>query len=200
MTCPPGFTEAEVLAAIEQAAKRWAASFVFGPHELEDVKQLARLECLAKMARFDPGLDESGQPTRSLLSFLSAVVHNHLSNVKRNELWRNECPCSLCPQGRHEEHEDGKPCKAFRTWRANNGRKASLTCPGALDSAPESKLASDGRVGEDAALREALAAIDERLDVSLRADYLRMRAGEKLPKDRREAVEQAVREIISWPA
>jgi hypothetical protein len=61
----------------------------------------------------------------------------------------------------------------------------------------QSSTRQESSVVADVAARELLALIDTELEVDLRATYLQMREGKAVPSHRREAVEEAVREIVA---
>lgn len=54
-------------------------------------------------------------------------------------------------------------------------------------------------IESDAATKELFDLLDWHIPLDLRADFLRMRAGEPVPKVRRERVLQAAREILESP-
>lgn len=199
MVVPPGHTEEFVLAEIERCVVMLAPDFVFGYYDLEDVKQEARYEALKVLPRYDPALDEDGNPTRPLANFLYRGIRNRLLNLVRNKYHRNDPPCRLCHDGRQADHPDGEVCLKYKAWRKRNAAKANLTKPQGIDSVVSEKevaLRADGLAAEEAVAQEVLLAIDEKLPLELRADYLRMRAGERLPKDRRRKVEVAILAIL----
>ncbi|HEY1191451.1 MAG TPA: hypothetical protein VGE74_27700 [Gemmata sp.] len=63
----------------------------------------------------------------------------------------------------------------------------------------ESRMWTDSNVPDSAADKELLDLVDAHVPLDLRADYLRMRAGEPVPKPRRERVLQAARDILGDP-
>jgi hypothetical protein len=108
----------------------------------------------------------------------------------------------LCHQGRESEHADRKVCRKYLAWKKRNATKANLTRPLSLDGIAddrESGLKADDRAAELASFDELRSRIDRELDPTLRSDYLRMLAGERLPTSRRKKVEAAVR-VIACPS
>jgi hypothetical protein len=62
---------------------------------------------------------------------------------------------------------------------------------------PETRtIGSEDDVAEDAARNELLSRVDRDIPIDLRADWLRIRAGVRIAKKRRLAVERAVKEIL----
>lgn len=185
MELPEGKTEREVLEAIERAVGALSPSFVFGAYGLDDIKQQARLFALEALPRYDP--------QRPLFNFLCKHVRNRLINLKRDKHRRNDPPCLPCHHG--SPCEGRAYCKKYEAWLHRNNAKANLSRPVGLDSVSEER-GRESTVHQDAELSEMLRLIDEKLPVSLRADYLRMREGVSVSRARRDAVTEAVRGII----
>lgn len=100
---PNGITEKEVLSVIEEIVKRVASKFRFGYHDIEDMKQEARLIAWEGLPRWDG--------KRSLKNFLWAHVHNRLFNFKRDKFQRIDKPCLKCPI--NEFNKKTKKCQKF---------------------------------------------------------------------------------------
>jgi DNA-directed RNA polymerase specialized sigma24 family protein len=189
---PAGVSEADFLDATQRAVDMLAHSFVFGYYDKEDIAQHAFMEAVKVMAT------DAYDTSRPLANFLYVHLRNRLLNLLRKQYRRSDPPCNLCHHGRQAEHPDGEVCKKYKAWRKRNATKANLAQPVPIDSVPDEQVrAADDPHGAE--LGETLAAIDARLDPALRADYLRMRAGQwaDVPKPRRERVEAAVREILN---
>ena len=86
---PNGMTEKQVIQIINNIANRLAGKFKFGYHDLEDMKQQARLFAWEGMENYD-GI-------RPLENFLWTHVRNRLYNFKRNNFGRPDKPCDSCP-------------------------------------------------------------------------------------------------------
>jgi DNA-directed RNA polymerase specialized sigma24 family protein len=197
--CPEGLTEAEVVEAIGQAVDSIAHSFVFGYFDIGDIRQQGAVYALEALPRYDPRPGPDGRPTRPLANFLYRHVRNRLLNLRRDKYRRTDPPCALCHQGRQAEHPGGEVCAAYRKWKKRNNTKANLARPGGFEGVKDEKESSmrvPDRTAQTAEVNEALARIDESLPPALRADYLRMRAKEPVPKNRREKVVAAVRDIL----
>jgi hypothetical protein len=194
MKIPPGYTEAQVLEALEHVVVRLAPKYVFGPHSLEDIKQEARmfaLQALEKEGGFNP---ERG----SLVQFFWTVCSSRLSNMKRDQMRRTDSPCRRCFSG-HFCGEDGRPCPKFAAWRKRGEGKIKLMNASALhdvDEEKESRTRTESAVEAEAETRELLRLIDQKLPAHLRSDWLRMRSGVRLRTEKREAVERAVWAIL----
>lgn len=186
MFIPKGSSEAEVLATIEAAVRVLAPQFKIPGFGIDDVLQEGRIFAMEALPRFDS--------TRPLANFLFTHVRLRLINLVRNQVRRSDSPCSSCRD--KLPHEWTNRCKTHEAWVKRNNRKAALMTTTSFAN----EEATDGTTGdittEAAETRELLARIDEGLDLELRATYLRMKAGENVPKGMRQRVEIAVREII----
>ena len=89
MTIPSNMTEEQVIQTIDNIANRLASKFKFGYHEIEDMKQQARLFAWEGLKNYD-GI-------RPLENFLWTHVRNRLYNFKRNNFGRPDKPCDTCP-------------------------------------------------------------------------------------------------------
>lgn len=199
MLIPDGCTAESIQADIERCVDMLSHRFVFGYYERDDISQMVRMFAIEALPRYEPRVGPDGVPTRPLVKFLYRHTRNRLLNHYRDKCQRNDPPCALCHQGRHEEHPDGEVCVNYRKWRKRNKTKAHLLTPSRVDTVAdehESSLRLSDHAAQDASLNEMLSAIDEQLDLELRPDYLRMRAGEHVPKDRRLKVEAAILKIV----
>lgn len=187
MYLPPGFTEAEVTAALMEAADAVGGLYTFGYHELEDAKQEAMCNAIENaLPKFDA--------TRgTLVAFLATHMRHRLSNYKRKHYWRNEPPCRGCADGR--THDDGRHCDAHLAWIRLNTSKANLVHPLDIENLEDEPTLPDAATAS-AIDEETQSLIDTFLPAALRADYLRLKAGVKIPKDRRQAVLDAVLEAL----
>ena len=172
MKIPKGMTEHEVLEIINKICDRYAYKFKFGYFEPEDIRQEAFIIALDALDRYEEG--------RPLENFLAVHVKNRLNNFKRDKYYRQN------------KNNDGKQ------ERLNNSKKflmEPLDISNIRDEAEKNMRLSDSFIDE-IANQELLEIIDEHLDTSLRADYLRVRHGAYVPKPRREQISSEVRKIL----
>ena len=172
MKIPKGMTQNEVLEIINKICDRYAYKFKFGYFEPEDIRQEAFIIALDALDRYEEG--------RPLENFLAVHVKNRLNNFKRDKYYRQN------------KNNDGKQ------ERLNNSKKflmEPLDISNIRDEAEKNMRLSDGFIDE-IANQELLEIIDEHLDTSLRADYLRVRHGAYVPKPRREQISSEVRKIL----
>lgn len=81
MNLPPNLTESQVLEAIEKVVGQLAPSFLFGLHNLDDIKQTARLYAIQAVSHWDG--------VQQLERFLYRHVRNRLIAIKHEYITRN---------------------------------------------------------------------------------------------------------------
>lgn len=195
MTIPEGFTEAEVLDAINRAINSLASNFSFGYYDEDDMKQEGFIFACEALPRFDPN-NERGC---GLENFLRIHIRNRFLNLRRDKLHRNSPPCLNCPfRNEHgcAEFEDKSECPKWSGWNSRNQAKRSL-----VESCDATRVtyvtqSEDNDVCSRLSRTELLQRVSEQIPLALRADYRRLIEGARLSKPRREAVVEAVRSII----
>lgn len=190
MKVPPGYTEAQVLEAIETAVSILAPSFVFGHYEIEDIKQYGYQVAIEKLAegKFDC--------QRPLPNFLYTCIRNKFINLKRDEYRRTDPPCTACHSGQPCEKADGNSCcRKYYLWHTRNKNKSGIANPIGLEQTFDDRPSSS-TAEEDVQISEMLERIDLELPIELRATYLQMRANVHVPKAKRLQVEKAISEIF----
>jgi hypothetical protein len=197
MYLPDGFTEEEVLAAINKVVNTLAPLFKFGYYGLDDIRQEGSLEAIKALSKFSPTY--TNRPislTSKLEAFLFSHVRNRLINLRRDKLGRNSPPCCGCPAHKNSvcrafSKDEISDCPKIIKWRARNEVKKNLV------ENYESIDASDNLSSSDSVLRsEFIAIIDKHLHVSLRGDYRRLIEGNKLSKRRKQKLMDAIKEIL----
>lgn len=193
MKLPPGVTEDAFLEAVNSVADLLAHHFKFGIYDADDIRQQAALfgiEAMGEGTKYDP--------KRPLPNFIFSHVRNRLLNLKRNKLRRSDPPCRECHEALPGQttHPDRQYCKRYSSWLKLNLAKSSLMCPMELSAVTNDRESCESEVVETVETDEILRKIDRELPVELRSDYLRMRAGESVPKATRSHIEQVVLRII----
>jgi len=203
MKCPKGYTEEEVLEALNGAVNSLASSFRFGYHDLEDMKQeglVFGLEVLEK-EKFDPN-HSSGS---GLKNFLRYHIRNQYINMKRDKFSRPNSPCSGCPfKCPKNQTESGCAeftakceCPKYAGWEKRNAAKRNLMESCSVDSIrSQTEVATSSKPLEKMERDELVQLVDRHLPVGLRSDYRRMVEGVHLPKRRRVRVDDAIRQIL----
>jgi len=166
-------TEKEVTETITKVANRYAYKFQFGFYTPDDIRQEAFIIAMEALDRYDE--------SRPLENFLAVHVKNRLNNFKRDKYYR-------------QQKED----QANKNKYDNNTKKflmEPLDINSIRDEHENNMRLDDDFIGglED---QELLDMVDEHLDVSLRADYLRILNGVYVPKPRREQIYNEIHRIL----
>jgi DNA-directed RNA polymerase specialized sigma24 family protein len=193
MYLPPNVTETEFLRATEKVTRMLCNSFKFGYYDINDIKQQAAVFAIEGMHAYDP--------SRPLDNFLYTHIRNRLINFRRDKYRRNDPPCLDCHNSLPGEtlHADKHYCERYQNWLDRNAAKQNILNPLDLQNISDDRepnTRSESTVLDQLETDEILQMIDLKLDVELRSVYLQMRAGENVPKSKREAVERAIVEIV----
>ena len=175
--------------AMDKAIALLAQTFVFGYFDSDDIRQEAYIFGLEALPRYDP--------SRPLENFLYSHIKNRLINFKRDKYHRTDPPCKICAE--HGKHPDGSVCTKYAAWKKRNSSKQNLMRPldiQNLSDENERAVRHCPNIIDETTLTEARNLIDEHLSIELRSIYLRIRAGESVPKAKRVKLENALKEII----
>lgn len=194
MKLPRGKTEKEVLDIIENIANRLIRKFQFGYYGLEDMKQEAYLEAFKKLDKYDN--------VRPLENFLFRVIHNALYNLKRNKFARPDLPCHTCPlqnlklESGCEEYVDKMECDLYNNWFVRNQTKKNLASTVSIDYVLTDK--EDYLKSYDVNLEtmEMIELIEENLPTEFREDWLRLRQGLRLTKNKKDKLLNEIFSIL----
>jgi hypothetical protein len=196
----PHMSDSEVAEAIYRVVNLLSSKFRFGYHSVEDMKQQGALFACEALAK--GGYD----PQRPLENFLYTHVRNRFINYKRDNYLRNEPPCLSCifydPDRKKSDNQcaafaDKMECKKYADWYNRNSAKRSLMKPMDIDQCYDTTPArSHAEQEEGEAINHLEGLIDRCLAVDLRADYLRLKEGQVVPKLRKEKVRSAIKEIL----
>ena len=189
MNYPHDLTEEQVMTAMNKAVALLSQTFSFGYFDSDDIRQEAYIFGLEALSRYDP--------SRPLENFLYSHIKNRLINFKRDKYHRTDPPCKICAE--HGKHPDGSVCTKYTAWKKRNSSKQNLMRPldiQNLSDENEKSVRQSHNIIDEATLTEARNLIDEHLSVELRSVYLRIRAGESVPKAKRVKLENALRDLI----
>ena len=179
---------------INNIANRLASKFKFGYHELEDMRQQARLFAWEGLENYD-GI-------RPLENFLWTHVRNRLYNFKRNNFGRPDKPCDACPIfDRHFTNSMGYGCKAYDNheecdlytgWLTRNTSKKNIMNTAQLDQDIKAKDHMEDIMDK----KYIYNLIDKEIPVQHREDWIRLTNNLKLPKIRKQAIVEIVLTIL----
>lgn len=119
---PEGMAEEDVLATIECVVRQLAPSFAFGHYDIEDIKQVGRLEAITLLGK---GKYNTSRPLRA---YIYTHVRRRLLNLRREIMRTDDVSCRACYRVWLTGNQDGcgqnsKDCARFRKWARNQDKK-----------------------------------------------------------------------------
>ena len=191
---PQGMTEQQVIQIINNIANRLAGKFKFGYHDIEDMKQQARLFAWEGLENYDG--------VRPLENFLWTHVRNRLYNFKRNNFGRPDKPCDSCPffdksffnsKGYGcKAYDDHEECDLYAGWLSRNTAKRNIMNTAQIDL----EVKGSDNMTDLIDQKNIFNLIDKSIPVKYREDWLRFTNNLKLPKVRKELITELVFLII----
>jgi DNA-directed RNA polymerase specialized sigma24 family protein len=192
-------TQQEVIELIDSITNSLSLKFRFGFLTQEDIKQECFILAIDGLERYDDKLP--------LENFLRVHIKNRLCNLKRKFQRRDiKCECNIC-KVESSTHKDRISCLKYKQWYERNLAKKNLMLPMDID------LVSDlGRThvpDHDKCMRvesqteaiveqkEIFDKIDGLLPVDMRADYIKMKNGIKIPKNRYDTIVETIKEKLN---
>lgn len=196
MYIPPGYTEQEVIDIIENIVNRLAYKFVFGYHDIEDIKSRGRELAIKVLSK------KSFDGKRPLENFLYIHVKNRLGNDKRDKFERKTPPCARCPffdktyPNECAAFSDKVECDKWARFIKTNTAKKGLMKPTSVDEiAEESFYSCTIDVLENMSNAEILELIDREISIDVRPLLIKCRNGIKLNKSDYKKLLEEIKEI-----
>jgi DNA-directed RNA polymerase specialized sigma24 family protein len=198
MFVPEGYTEDEVMAAIEKSLNSLVSNFSFGYYDKDDMYQEGFIFAHEALPKYDPDNTQGC----SLASFLRMAIRSRFLSLRRDKFHRNTPPCSTCVFKADDadkgckEFDDKYECPKWSGWNARNQAKRSL-----VESCDVEKITNNTPIDSDdvctsLSRAELVRHISSKIPLALRADYRRLLDGAKLNKGRTDKVLAAVRDIV----
>jgi len=197
MHIPEGMNETQVLRTIDKAIKNLAQNFKFGYFETEDMMQEGRIFALEALPKFDPSRN------CSLEQFIRVIVRNKFISLRRDRMERLEPPCETCSHSSDDicylyDHKSN--CERWNGWVERNTAKRILTetydnddmCTSPANYPMDFLDITDSMISQ-----EIIKLMDEKIPLSMKADYRRYLENVKIPKHRRIKVEEEIRRIVN---
>lgn len=182
------------MAIINKVAKRWAARFRFGYHEIKDMEQEARVIAWE-------GITKHWDGVRPLENFLWVHVHNRLFNFKRDNFFRPNGHCEKCEFYNKKclKYDQIEECESYQQWWAKNTAKLNLIYPiefSCVDDYGESGM-RDSVWTEDQVFNNELEVILNRhIPLEHRHNYLRLRYGYRVSSQYRIPLVEIIQSIV----
>jgi len=187
-------TEEQVLQIINNITNRLAGKFKFGYHEIEDMKQQAKMFAWEGLKNYDG--------VRPLENFLWTHVRNRLYNFKRNNFGRPDKPCDTCPffdptfSNRRgygcREYDDHEECDLYAGWTRRNMTKKNIMNTTSLDM----DVNTTRSIEESTDMKDIFQLVDGLIPVPYREDWIRFVNNLRLPKPRREEIRELILQIL----
>jgi DNA-directed RNA polymerase specialized sigma24 family protein len=192
-------SQEEVLQVIDKVSGRLARKFQFGYHTYEDIKQQAFIFAWQGLESYDG--------VRPLENFLSIHCHNRLCNYKRKLFERLDSPCLKCPLGAYAPKLENKctrfenrmNCELYLKWFDRNTTKKNIVNCADLDNiddVQEPRMAVNHNYIDNIEYTKLVDTIDEKLPMNLRESYLKLKAGVKIGRRDKEAIQDAIAKIL----
>ena len=162
-----------MIETINKVVNRYAHKFKFVLYEADDLRQEAFIIAMEALDRYDEN--------RPLENFLAVHVKNRLSNFKRDKFFRKN------PDVQNGNSEKRNNVKKFLM--------EPLNIELIRDEHEDNMKQMDSFI-DHVDTAEIFNLIDEYLDISFRADYLRIMHGVYVPKPRREQIYQEICKIF----
>lgn len=193
-------SEETTLATIEKVARILSPKFRFGPHEIEDMRQYARLFAIEGIDKYDASLG-------SLETFLWTHVHNRLCNFKRDNFERLDKPCLHCPfeayvpaQDTCTKFENKLDCKLYSRWYNRNYTKRNIVNPIDLDEVHdelERNMRTETNIEDMIDYKHIVETLDQHIPMVLRALWIKLKNGISLNKTDREKLIPVIHKILA---
>lgn len=182
-------SEEEFLHNVKRVIKQLGNSYKFGIYTYQDISQEIHVKCWEILPKWNKQLP--------LFNFLLTAVKHHLINLKRNEFYRSECPCKLCSNkdDGHTEHEDGRYCKKFLSWKSTNLRKANIAFPPSIPDDYDGYSHEDN-ISNILSNEELQDIIDIKMPVKTRGVYLRMKSGQSVSNVDKQKVLKFLKKLL----
>jgi len=190
----------EVLDIIDEVVNNLAPSFKFGYYDIDDIKQEGRILAFEALEKYDK--------SRPLKNFLYVHLRNRLGNLIRDKLFRREPPCQKCEfydkkmkttKNQCLAFEDKMDCDKWKLYTIRNQSKENIVKPIDIDAVSDSErnIYSQPDMDWEIEKRDALDKLDLEIPLDLRADYLKMRAGITISKNKREKLMIIMKSILN---
>ena len=189
-------SEVEFLKVVDIIAKKLSYKFKFGYHNIEDMKQQITIFAIEGLKHYDH--------QRPLENFLWTHVRNRLYNFKRDNYQRPDKPCLTCPffdkdfncsVNQCEKYTDKSECELYVAWSNRNESKKNIMQPHQIED--ESLLGSYNRNFVDSISdKELIVFLDQNIESEYREDYLRLKHGDKVTKNKLQKLQNHVLQLI----
>ena len=187
----------DTMIVINNIANRLANRFRFGYHDLNDMRQQARLFALEGLEKYDG--------VRPLENFLWTHVRNRLFNFKRDKYARPTKPCLDCVHMTDNDvdcvkYNNLQECQVYSKWIKRNLQKKNLMnfidLNGVKDE-HEKTMSFSYNLDNIIEHKEILKIINDELPIALRPIFKKLQFGIKLNKSQKNKIQDVLKEILN---
>lgn len=191
---PNNVSNEKFLEVLDNISKRLGHKFRFGYHDFEDMKQQAAIFALEGLERYDN--------TKPLENFLWTHVRNRLFNYKRNNYQRPDKPCNTCPffdktykcsNNQCSKFTNKTDCDLYAAWASRNEAKKNIMQPTYIEQDPLNKKSD---FFSNIQNLEIINFLDTHITAEYRESYLRLKSGEKLPKQQLVKLQKYIESLM----
>jgi hypothetical protein len=189
----PTISDEEFLKVLDKISKKLVYKFKFGYHEIEDMKQQAAIFALEGLEKYDH--------KRPLENFLWTHVRNRLFNYKRNNYQRPDKPCLSCPlydpeckvsTSQCSKYSDKESCELYKSWFDRNNSKKNIMKPSYIDY----DISNNSELIDSISNVEIIKFLDQNIHSDYRETYLRLKHGEKIPKQKLVKLQTHIKNLL----
>ena len=195
MKIPKGMSEQEVLDVINKTVNYLAPSFKFGYFDSDDMKQEGAIFCMEALENFNFKKSTQNDISDALFTFLKTHVRWRFLNMRRKQLIRVEppaCDCKLCK----EDSPNRLDCQKYSNWVKRNISKKSLMEPFDVDDVHSTKASYENSIDDLVLSSEIITILNERIPVTIRADYRKFIEGVSISKSKKESLISKIKQIL----
>ncbi len=179
---PEGYTEQQVLDIINSVLNTISNKHQFDIYNSDDIKQEGFIIAIDILNNYDGSIP--------LENFMSICLGYRLTNFKRDNYLRLNRPCSKCKI--FDEN-----CFRCLKRQQTQEKKKNLLNPVDIELINDKQVKYyDNNFLDTLEMVELVDKINKELPVEYREDYLKIKDGLYVPKDKRLEIEQIIQEII----
>ena len=180
MIVPIGYTQEQVIQAIQDAAKFLVRNYTFDIYDQEDLIQECFFMSSYALEKYDGRVP--------LKNFLITHLNNRLKNFKRDNYYRPiKCDCE-------------RGCEKCSKYIESRNKKKNVLEPIDISNVrddSESRMRDNNNPLHEIEINEIKDLIDQSLPVDMRSDYLKWINNVSIPTNRKKRLEEKIWEIIN---
>ena len=182
MKIPEGYSEKKVLKLLDKICNSLAPIYKFGIYDIEDIKQEAMIIGLTALEDYDN--------QAKLDAYLYTYIKDKLKNFKRQKFSRFSFNCNNCSKFNPE----CKSCIKRENTELSKRNLSNAIDIDSMDPTKESSIMVFDTYNED--ISEVIQLINKELPIDMREDYLKIKDGSYVEKNRKLLIENTIKIIL----